>query len=1175
MAQAPHKTREQLLAELESQRRSRASFFGAASAFRYLPGELLKVIKSPLKSFEKGVAKPVVTAVQKVAKSKFGKDVITAIKKPLQEGSETRKFLDTKTGKGLLKGAELLDIATSRVPAGIIKQKGNVVEGVKQGIRDPKTNLFNLVKEKGQKSGLPFTGILLGIGAEIAAPGPEAIRPVGKLSTTAAKGLSVAQEIAKARGSISKFIPTGEAIPASRGARIAREGSNKATTFIDTNPFTREVRFNPTRFDQVVEDVMAGKRIEIGGKGGVIFAKGGTEGRASVSRRLLNTVLDFEEGHIRNVSLGQSGKKPAPAMKLDGLENTTDEVRQIAGRAPEQPLSIRTLARGAQEQPFPSGRVEAKIADVSPVFRTSDSIAEVRSGLRGPVSDVQAQKVARQLGINADDVLRLPDKPVTKEVRYAVGGVIQDQIDRLRVIEGRMYKFATDSPEGSALRQQFAIEKIKTLKLVAKERALSSEAGRALQAEKGVYESISTQERRIVKFLNDPKVPQDTKDFVLDKVREFAGDPKQMDDLLKKMNNSSITEMIVEFSTAAKLWAIPTHIVNTITSFARLLTQLPVRALSAGFDKTIGAVYGGKPERFIADVQNEALGQWAGWKTSGHHAINALLDEDYTLKLRSVEDFYGGRGPAIKGRLGKDTYYDSFLDWIGPKVRIPFRALGIEDAILRAPAQSGYLFTVAGREASRKGYKFGTEKYNQFVSEFVLNPTAEAIEAVAKEGDTVLFQRELPEGLEKLNRLRSELPATKLVVPFFRTLADLIKQFIEFTPAAPVLLPSTRAALKTRGPAMDVIAKMTLGTTVLVPMTMWIMEDDDRVVLAAPKNEAEKDAFYAKYGAPYSIRFGDTYYPFNRFSPFAEFIVASKVIADAIKNEDEQSMQEVITDAFFTMSTNLLDKTFAIGIRDALDALTDPESGRAKRFIHGLLTGSLIPTIVSRAATSIDPTIYETNTLGEAFLSKIPFATKKLNPRVDVFGKDLIRPSTGMVRFLSPVVPSKVELDVVREELEAVGYKLGFPGREAFSGQLTDDQYRELKIISGRTIYKVLFEVVTDPEYQELSDAQKEKTIARIVDRTREISRIKVAKELMVINEIKKRLIKKFGYSAEDAEKKAAEVWATTQKDKAGIKSEEKLQQFHSELDTPPPPTRTAPVPQSTDSLGSRLLKTE
>lgn len=1175
MATSTHKTREQLLAELDSQRRSRASFFGAQSAFHYLPGELLNIVKHPLKSLERAVAKPIVTTAQKAAKSKFGQDVFTALKRPLQEGSETRKFLDTKTGRGLIKGAEILDIATSRIPAGIIKQKGDIRAGVKQGIEDPKTNLFNLVRERGQKSGLPYLGIIGGIGAEIAAPGPEAIRPVGKLSKTAGKALEIAEEIATARGTISKFIPTGEAIPASRGARIAREGANKATTFIDTNPFTREVRFNPTRFDAVVEDVMAGKRIEIGGKGGVIFAKGTTEGRASVSRRLINTVLDFEESHIRNVSLGQSGKKPTPALKLDGLENTTEQVGQIVSRTPEQPLSIRTLARGAKEQPFPSGRVEAKIAEVSPVFRTTDSIAEVRSGLRGPVSDQAAQQVAKQLGINSDDVLRLPDKPVTKEVRYAVGGVVQDQIDRLRVIEDRMYKFATDSPEGSALRQQFAIEKIKTLKLVAKERAISSEAGRALQAEKGIYQSITNQEARIVKFLNDPKVPQDTKDFVLDKVRDFAGDPKQMDNLLRKLNDSSLTQMFVEFATAAKLWAIPTHIVNTITSFTRLLTQFPIRTIAAGLDKTIGAFYGGKSERFVADVMNEASGQWAGWKTSGHHALNALLDEDYTLKLRTVDDFYGGRGPAIKGRLGKDTYYDSFLDWIGPKVRIPFRALGVEDAILRAPSQMGYMFTLAGREASKKGFSFGTDGYNKFVSEFVLNPTSDAVEAAAKEGDLVLFQRELPDSLAKVNNLRNALPASKLVVPFFRTLADLIKQFIEFTPAAPVLLPSTRAALKARGPAMDAVAKMTLGTTVLIPLTMWIMEDEDRVVLGAPKNEADKDAFYAKYGSPYAIRFGDTYYPFNRFSPFAEFIVASKVIADAIKNEDEKSMQEVITDSFFTMSTNLLDKTFAIGMRDALDALTDPESGRAKRFIHGLLTGSLIPTIVSRAAVAIDPTIYETNTLGEAFLAKLPFATKKLNARVDVFGKDLIRPSTGMVRFLSPVVPSKIELDIVRGELENVGYKLGFPGREAFGGEMTDEQYRELKIISGRTIYKVLFEVVTDPEYQQLSDAQKEKTISRVVDRTREISRVKVAKELMVINEIKKRLVKKFGYSAEDAEKKAAEIWATTQKDKAGIKSEEKLQQFHSELDTPPPPIRTAPVPQSTNSLGSRLLEKE
>jgi len=268
---------------------------------------------------------------------------------------------------------------------------------------------------------------------------------------------------------------------------------------------------------------------------------------------------------------------------------------------------------------------------------------------------------------------------------------------------------------------------------------------------------------------------------------------------------------------------------------------------------------------------------------------------------------------------------------------------------------------------------------------------------------------------------------------------------------------------------------------------------EDNITLAAPKNEAERDAWYASGKQPYSIKIGETWYPYGRFSPFADTITYAALIGKAINDEDKQGILANTQAAFLGMMTNVLDKSFVQGLSNALTALTDPSKG--EKFWQNLVTGSTVPTIVSRTAQSMDPVVREAENMREAFMAKLPGLSDNLKAKLDVFGEDVVRPGTPLQRFLSPVVPSQAQVDIVREGLSDLDIQLSFPSQKAFGQELSVDQYHELKVLSGKKTYEVLSDLFVDPDFQKLPFQDRQKMVERVISRAREAMRSKVAPE--------------------------------------------------------------------------------
>ena len=758
----------------------------------------------------------------------------------------------------------------------------------------------------------------------------------------------------------------------------------------------------------------------------------------------------------------------------------------------------------------------------------SANIDTMRSRIRSTVSDADAFRVAQNMGWTEERVLSLPiGTALNKEEAKAVSGVVARNLDALRALDKMIDALDPTDAATIGLRTQRAQQYSRTMRLAAVEDAVFSESARTLEAAKRATSALENHERSLLRTLNNPRVQPEAKDWLLKQLEGFKGDAGQMADLLRRVHGATLMEKIAEFATAMKLYAPSTHIVNTVTSALRLLTQTPLRVLSGGVNAMEAALRGTKRERFIAaDLINQNVGMVSAWRESWRNTKKALMDEDFAFKHSlAIQDFTDMKGPAIKGQPWRNNKWDKFLDVFGTKVRYSFRALGVEDAMLRTPAFNAAITTEAGRDALRAGHKLGSREYKEHMARFMKEPPLEAVERAQYNAAEILFQEPLKGFNASINRLRNDYPIIKLVVPFYRTPVNLIRQGIQFSPLAPIL-PSSREALAgTAGQRADAIAKMILGTSMLIPLTMYAWEG--KITGAAPKNPAERDKFFNAEGKqPYSVLVGGKWYPINRFAPFSDWFMTAVLIAQTFQNGDEKKMEHLISGAFLSYARNVLDKSYVKGLSDLLGAITDEteDSRNAGRYAGQFLAGATLPTGLGAVARAVDPVFREVDSIADAYYSRIPFLSKKLPARLDVYGFEVMRPGGFWSRLLSPSIPTVATVDIVTAELDKLGIAMNFPEKSFMGFPISDEAHREVRIAYGRLLYSTLNTLVTSPHWEEMSVPQREKAVRDIrADLVRAI-RTKVATQNIILNQIAKDVAVAENLNSKEAKERAEEI---------------------------------------------------
>lgn len=219
----------------------------------------------------------------------------------------------------------------------------------------------------------------------------------------------------------------------------------------------------------------------------------------------------------------------------------------------------------------------------------------------------------------------------------------------------------------------------------------------------------------------------------------------------------------------------------------------------------------------------------------------------------------------------------------------------------------------------------------------------------------------------------SKVPALRWFVPFIATPMNITKQFIEFSPAGFSTLYKAGGDKKA-----EQAAKALIGTTITALGAKMAL--DGNTTWAVPKNEKEKEAFYAAGKKPYSIKIGDRWVPMISFGPFAYALALPASIKDSNDRAPlDASQLDKLTGVLTGQAKFFSGQTYVQGVSDFVDVISGSSDKTAQSALAGIAS-QVVPLegLKKWVTTVVDPVYRKRSTFADEFRASTPFASKKL-----------------------------------------------------------------------------------------------------------------------------------------------------------------------------------------------------
>lgn len=247
--------------------------------------------------------------------------------------------------------------------------------------------------------------------------------------------------------------------------------------------------------------------------------------------------------------------------------------------------------------------------------------------------------------------------------------------------------------------------------------------------------------------------------------------------------------------------------------------------------------------------------------------------------------------------------------------------------------------------------------------------------------------------------------ALKWVMPFKRTLINLVKMAGEYSPVEGILLArgkSVRSVTLTPAEKTEQLAKSVLGSTVI--MVGCLLAEAGLITGAGPRDERERESLYLTGWRPYTIKTPWGIIDYFRLDPLSSIWGVAADVWDIINysRKDDVSLDKVVMKAIDSIGHNIINKTMLLGVARVALALTQPDRYGSKWW-EGFI-GSFVPGLVSGIARAEDPTIRRPENVLESLKVKIPGMGSGVMPVWDRWG-EVVAPSastTWLQRLASP-----------------------------------------------------------------------------------------------------------------------------------------------------------------------------
>ena len=812
--------------------------------------------------------------------------------------------------------------------------------------------------------------------------------------------------------------------------------------------------------------------------------------------------------------------------------------------------------------------VEARQAAAPNIGKPSPTAAEVRAGVPEEpfnLSRYQTEDAAAVVG-GVADALGIKTKAVTfDEIKAKANesGISEAFLSRLVGNDGKMMPSAVETYKALEVLESSANELDKLFKLVNSGQATDVDKLALRQQiafhgliQKGVKGMQTETARALAVF----RIPREGNAAAVRQVLDEYGGDAALQDLAKSyltLESRAAQNQLIEksmMSGVKDIWfttyingllASPvSHAKNIISNSLFGLYQIPERLVAAFYGNTLPAgvrswkslVPGSEADKIGYDealtmVQSLRNGLVEGF-TLASKAWQTGQPSDLMSKIelqRAPQESLGASLQAMTGQT-PDTWMGKALGYYGTAITVPGRALMTEDEFFKGVLYRMELnaqITRRGKQVYREGVEAGLSETDAMakaaleVEGLFANPTKDLDEAAQLFAQKGTFTADLPPALKSLQQVFNH-PILKVVVPFFKTPANIGLQVIERTPFAP-LSSQWREEVAKGGIYRDMaLAKVTLGSSVLA--TFAALSAEGFLTGRGPERKADREALMRDGWMPYSIKIGDTYYSYAGMEPVSALMAIASDYAEYAKHEpDAGKVEEVFLGATYGLYEYLKEQPYLQGIAEVAKLVGTNQQGQVdgKKIVDGLVKqfgGFVIGgspagaynSLVAGIERLMDPAARDSRAspdlpMGvrgfvEAFnryRSRLPYASEALPEQLNLWGDPIMQSRGKPYELVLPTKVSPGQFSAVDDALVRIGSPVGMPERKIDGVEMDAFQYNRLLTIYGKELpaKDAIMEVINTPGFDLMSLDDQQKSVQRIHSRFMDVAKKQLINE--------------------------------------------------------------------------------
>lgn len=457
------------------------------------------------------------------------------------------------------------------------------------------------------------------------------------------------------------------------------------------------------------------------------------------------------------------------------------------------------------------------------------------------------------------------------------------------------------------------------------------------------------------------------------------------------------------------------------------------------------------------------------------------------LALNNLANKYGIPGPALDAMQAGGKHFALGVNLMGAAIRSPSRLLLASDEVFKGIAYRQELHAQSYRQAARGAEEQGLtgEARAKFIRSNI-DKTTKNVDAQLHLDSLDYARRQtytepLTGSWAYGQRFFNSVPGGWLILPFYKVGTNILKQTINHTPLKLMQL-SFLKQIKQGGPQADLaMARVAVGTMAMT--SAYHLVTSGVLTGGGPK---DKKAWAADGRMPYSVKIGDQWYSYNRFSVLGGTLGLAADASEIVNNIDQNGGQDndgsqAITAVTLAMAKNAASKTWMKGLSDFVEMVDDPDRF-GKQWVYNQGASLVVPFggLLKTADHADDSTTREAFTFLETLKSRIPGLSDSLPPKRDILGRVVPYKAGLGPDWLSPIAISPASKDPVDQELSKLTFTLQMPPKNLDGVPLTAQQYSRLNELTGqpsptaKSLHDSLADVMSSSDWKNLSNRQGE-----------------------------------------------------------------------------------------------------